>query len=60
MFLKCLIDVFIYTFLFLDLATGTSEQDYHWLALNAIENVAYGKDVEVPDFVWRWFSTGID
>jgi hypothetical protein len=28
--------------------------------LNAINNVAYGADVQVPEFTWRWFSTGIE
>jgi hypothetical protein len=35
-----------------------SEKDWYWTAANAINNAAYGEDVEVPDFVWRWFNSG--
>jgi hypothetical protein len=38
--------------------TATSEQNWFWCGLNAIENIAYGEDVEVPEFIWRWFLTG--
>jgi hypothetical protein len=39
---------------------ATSEEIWYWSSANAINNVAYGEDVEVPEFVWRWFNTGDD
>jgi hypothetical protein len=38
--------------------TVSSEKDWYWTAANAISNAAYGEDVEVPDFIWRWFNSG--
>jgi hypothetical protein len=49
---KCLFN------LFHDSTTATGEQNWHWTGGNAIENVAYSEDVEVPEFFWRWFTTG--
>jgi hypothetical protein len=38
----------------------TSGETWNWTGGNAIENVAYSEDVEVPEFTWRWFSTGTE
>jgi hypothetical protein len=44
--------------LFHNSTTATSGQYWHWTGANAIDNVAYSEDVQVPEFVWRWFNTG--
>jgi hypothetical protein len=51
-------DVFISLFLFYDSTTASTEEGWYWTAANAITNAAYGEDVEVPEFVWRWFNSG--
>jgi hypothetical protein len=38
--------------------TVTSEEVWYWTGGNAINNVAYSEDVEVPEFTWRRFRTG--
>jgi hypothetical protein len=40
------------------LVTSTINNDYYWIGGAALENHAYPGEVEVPDFTWRWFSTG--
>jgi hypothetical protein len=52
------IEVFIDSTLFKNFTTATSEQNWHWTGGNAISNVAYSEEVELPDFTWRWFNTG--
>jgi hypothetical protein len=42
------------------LITATREEVWYWTGGNAINNVAYSEDVEVPEFTWRWFSTGVE
>jgi hypothetical protein len=38
----------------------TGVETWYWVGGNAIENVAYSKDVGVPKFTWRWFHTGAE
>jgi hypothetical protein len=40
--------------------TATSNEVWFWSGANAINNAAYGEDVEVPEFTWRWFKTGVE
>jgi hypothetical protein len=52
--------VFIHICLYLNLTTSTSALNWTWTEANAINNAAYGEDVEVPEFIWRWFSSGVE
>jgi hypothetical protein len=47
-------------YFFHDWTTATSEQNWFWCGANAINNAAYSEEVEVPEFVWRWFDTGLE
>jgi hypothetical protein len=60
MLLKLVIDVFIYLLFSHNLTTATSGRKWHWTGANADNNVAYLENVEVPEFIWRWFSTGVE
>jgi hypothetical protein len=51
----------VYLYIFVPyLTTATSEQNWHWTGANAINNAAYGEDVEVPEFIWSWFFSGVE
>jgi hypothetical protein len=39
---------------------STNEETWYWTGGNAINNLGYSEEVEVPEFTWRWFSTGAE
>jgi hypothetical protein len=38
----------------------SAHEGWYWTGGNAINNVAYSEEVQVPELTWRWFSTGAE
>jgi hypothetical protein len=47
-------------FIYFCSTTASSEDGWYWTAANGVNNAAYSEDVQVAEFIRRWFNSGDD